>query len=247
MTTTNFPNGVTNATESDALGTFIAPDPSKAYQFFDEFNQFQFGTATTTKVPWLDTLTTTTMALDTATEGGVVAFTSTTATTCAGVLQWSGFALSTNAVTLPTILPEAGKKLWYKVRFKHSTATAGALSFGLQPANTSPSAATGGIWLAKATASALLTLQIANASVTTSINVGTLLDATWTEAGFAYDGQSTITAYLNGQAVGAAGITNLPTSALAITFGVENKGQGVASVLSIDAVFAGKQRAAELA
>lgn len=52
MTTTNFPNGVTNATEGTNLGSFIMPDPTSTHVFFNDFDQYMppYAAATTPAV-----------------------------------------------------------------------------------------------------------------------------------------------------------------------------------------------------
>ena len=65
---------------------------------------------------------------------------------------------------------------------------------------------------------------------------------TYIKLGFAYDGKSEIAIFADGVQVGTSAVTNLPDDeVLTVSFGIQN-GEAVAKTMSIDYVFASKER-----
>lgn len=234
MTTTNFPDGVTNVGQDSAMRSLIIPDPSSVHAWFDDFNNF-------TAANWVVTTTGTgTTAVGNA-DGGILAVTNTAGATDAKFLQASD-GVSAVAETFKFETGPVGKQLWFKTRFKVSDATASAAVIGLQITDTTPLVASDGVYFLKSAGSAAVSLVIAQASTTTTTPITTLVSDTYVELAFHYNGQSTLNAFVNGSRVASPATTNLPlTQTLAVSFGIQN-GAAAAKVMSVDYIFAAKER-----
>src|SRR5690554_1457986 len=128
MVTTNLPNGVTNAQVDTTLGSFVAPDPTKAHVFFDDFDAFVASGG-----PWTVTV------VDDDSDGSEV--------TAVGDADGGVLTLTTNdadddalnvQLAAETFLFEAGKRVWFKARFKVDDATDSDVAIGLYITDTSP-------------------------------------------------------------------------------------------------------------
>ena len=226
MVTTNLATGITNAPVDSALGTFIAPDPTVAYVYSDDFASFIAAEWTITKH------TVRCNAGGCQRLGhGILALTNTAANNDLNAIQ---LANETFAFT-------AGKRAWFKCRFQLSSATNAAAVIGLQITDTTPLAVSDGVFFSKAAASTTLNLVVEKTSTATTTAVGTMADATYVDTGFYYDGQNTITAYLNGQSVATSVVTNLPTHTLCISAAVSN-GTAADQTMNCDYIFAAFDR-----
>lgn len=225
MVTTNLPTGITNADANSVLSTYIAPDPTAAYVYFDDFASFIAAEWTITK-----TQSGATQAVANGL-GGVLSLTNTTASADLNAIQ---LANETFAFT-------AGKRAWFKCRFQLSSATNAAAVIGLQITDTTPLAVSDGVFFSKAAASTTLNLVVEKASTATTTAVGVMADNTYVDAGIYYDGQNTITAYLNGASVATSVVTNLPTRTLCISAAVSN-GTAAGQTMLVDYVFASADR-----
>lgn len=231
MATTNFPDGVTNASPTAAMRTLTAPDPSLMHTFFNDFNNY-------TAAQWVVTATGAGTAAVGNEDGGVLVVTNATGGTDAQFLQASNGA----SAVAETFKFELGKNLWFKTRFKVNDATASAVVIGLQITDTTPLAVSNGVYFLKAAASTTVNLLLTQASTSTTTAITTLANDTYVELAFHYTGQSTVFAYVNGNRVAAIATTNLPlTQTLAVSFGIQN-GATAAKAMSVDYIFAAKQR-----
>lgn len=243
MTTTNLIDGVTNVYESTALGTYVAPDPTKVHQWMDDFDHFLQTQVITIADPddytlnldWLVTQTgggTTATAAVTDADGGVVLMTTDNTAAHGLFAQWAGGAAS----VAETFTWAADKAMWCKARFNVSNATNTALMIGLAVTDTTPLDAADGIFFIKADASTTLQFKAIKTAVgNTTATVGTLANNTYVTVGFAYlpKGDATGTGipvcnlYLNDVLVGqVTSFTNFPATELALTFGVQNGAAG---------------------
>lgn len=138
---------------------------------------------------------------------------------------------------------ETGKRVWFGVRFKTSDATDSDLVFGLQITDTTPLAATDGVWFQKDDGDTEIDFHVTKDSVSTDATaIGTLADDTWITLGFLYDGANAIIPYVNGAAMTPSVITNMPDDEeLTVSFGLQN-GEAVAKTLSVDYVYAAQER-----
>lgn len=230
---TRFPNGVTNVQSVSTLGGFGAPDPTKFHVFFDDFDNY-------TAADW--TITTTEAGSSSATEaltdadGGVLLITNDNADNDCDWFQKVGESFKM----------EAGKKAWFKARFKVSDATQSDFVMGLQVTDTTPLACTDGIWFRKDDGDANVDF-ICQLDDSTGKNTATacttVADDTYISLGWYYDGASTVEAFANDVKVAtlSASATYLPDTELTISFGIQN-GEAVAKIMAVDYIFAAKER-----
>lgn len=232
MTTTNFIDGVTNVAETAALGSYTMPDPTSAHTWFDDFDDY-------VAAEWTITETGTGTRAIGNLDGGVLVITNAAADDDANFLQWSG---ATASATVETWRFQSGKPLWFKARFKLSDVVQSDFVMGLQITDTTPLAATDGLYFLKSDGSAVLNLLATFNSTSTTTPVGTLVNDTYVDVAYKYDGGSKIDVFLNDVRVGTSVTTNLVTDEdLTISFGVQN-GEAVAKVLSVDYIFVSKKR-----
>lgn len=223
---TNFPNGVTNAPEAGPLGSYVAPDPSSAHTWFDDFDNYTSSEWTVTES---DSSATQSIV---AGDGGLLALVNSSVDDHLDAIQW----------TNETFRFETGKKLWAKAKFKVSDATQSDLVVGLQITDATPLAVTDGVFFRKDDGSATLNLVVCKNSTETVTAVTTMVDDTFVVVGFAYDGVSAIAAYVNDASVAVSATTNMPDDEdLAPSFAVQN-GAGAAKTLTVDYALFAKDR-----
>lgn len=229
MTTTNFIDGVTNATRGTALGTFVAPDPTLLHTWFSDFDNYVSG-------DW--TKTGTGAAAIISEDLGIVKLTNSNVNGENTFLQWAG----NSGGTKETWKFNANKQMWMKARFKLSDATASGMVIGLQVTDTSPLATSDGAYFYKAKASTTLQFITTQNSTATTSTVGTLANDTYVNVGFYYDGGSNVFVYLNDRRVVTQASTNVPlTQTLTLSFGVEN-GAAAIKTMSVDYLLVSEER-----
>lgn len=217
--TTNYPDGVTNATLETVLATYGAEDPSRFHAYFNDFDAFDAASDWT-----LTTVGTTPTAAVAAGNGGILSMVNSAAN---GDLD----SLQLKAASFAIV---AGNKAWFKCRFNISNATNAALVIGMIQTTATPLTVTDGIYFSKAAASTTLNMILAKASATTTVAVGTLANTTYVNVGWHYDGASTVSVYLNNVKVGGTNVlTNLPAANLNLTMAVSN-GTAAANTLLVD-------------
>lgn len=237
MVTTNFSNGVTNADISETLGDYIRMDPTQSFQFFEDFVSVNVGT---TGTDWLATnVGSTPTYVATSTDGGALLITNTAGASDSCFIQWQGKNAGT---AIAPCLITAGKRAWFKARFKTSDATLSIIVMGLQNVDTTPAAVSDGIFFLKNTAAATIDFIVESGStLTTTSAVATLANNTWIDVGWQYNGIDKVIYYINNASVGTAAITNLPTAALTPSFGIQN-GEAVAKTMTVDYIFFASER-----
>lgn len=223
---TNYPGGVTNVFPYVTLGGFLAPDPTAAHTFFTDFDTYIAGDWTVTET---DAGATETLAN---VDGGVLLLTNTAADDDLVALQNKA----------ETFLFASGKQLWFKARMKVSDATQSDFVMGLQITDTTPLAVTDGVYFQKTDGSAVCSLKVTKNSTTTTTTAATIVDDTWVTLGFVYNGIDRIDIYVDDNRVASSVTTNLvDDEELTISFALQN-GEAVAKTMSIDYIFASKQR-----
>ena len=233
MSTSRFPNGLTNVSQSSTMGMFGAPDPSKFHVFWDDFDRF-------VAADW--TITTTEAGTGSATEalgdadGGVLVVTNDAADNDADFFQKVG----------ESFLMEAGKAAWFKARFKVSDATQSDFVMGLQITDTTPLDATDGIYFQKDDGDANLDFYVRKDATTGSNSataIATVVSDTYLSVGWYYDGKGSVKYYVNDAHIGTldASATYLPDTELTVSFGIQN-GEAVAKIMTVDYILAAKQR-----
>lgn len=237
MVTTNFRDGVTNADVNETLGDYIRMDPTQSWQFFDDFASVNVGT---TGTDWLATnVGSTPTYVAASVDGGAVLITNTAGASDSCFLQWQGKNAGT---AIAPFLITAGKRVWFKARFKVSDATLSNIVMGLQSVDTTPLAVTDGVFFLKPTGAATLNFIVeASSTLTTTTAVATLANNTWIDVGWQYNGIDKIIYYINNASVGTSVITNMPTAALTASFGIQN-GEAVAKNMTVDYIFVAEER-----
>ena len=232
FTTTNLPGGVTTAERSTTLGLFTLPDPTINHTWMDDFDDY-------VAAEWTITETGTGTRAVGNLDNGILVVTNAAADDDANFLQWSG---STAAGTVETWKFVANQPLWLKTRLKISDATQSDLVMGLQITDTTPLAVSDGVYFLKADGSTTLNLLVTKNGTSTTTAATTMVDDTYVELGFAYNGADKIDVYVNDVRVGTSVTTNLPDDEeLTISFGIQN-GEAVAKILSLDYIMVSKQR-----
>lgn len=222
---TRFPRGVTNVAVTDLLGQYGLPDPTLWNTYFTDFNTYVAGDWTITSVGAA------TQAL-TDLDGGDLLLTNAAADDNSTFLQKKGesFTFETN------------KKLIFKARFKVSDATQSDLVMGLQITDTTPLAVSDGVWFGKDDGDAFIDFHMAKASAQTDATAIATITTAFVELGFYWDGNTTLSYWVNGVQIGSlTDVTNLPTTELTVSFGVQN-GEAVAKNSTVDYIFAAKER-----
>lgn len=230
---TNFPGGVTNAAQYQAMGQAGTPDPSWSQLYHNEFNTFVATDFTTTLVG------TGTSAL-VAESGGVLL-----ATTTAGAADANYYQLPVAGFKL-----EAGSQCFFKCRIKLDNATLSDVYCGLIAVSATPLAATEGLFLYKAAGAATWVLRSIVGGVTTDTPLGSanvVAANVWQELSFYVDKQQNVAVYFN-PTTGPSVPTSLqvkgyvavykPTAALSTamltpSFGIRNS-SAVARTMRVD-------------
>lgn len=226
---TRFPGGMTTTTSETTLGQFLAPDPSKLHAYWEDFDYYAAADWTVT-----ETQAGATQALTDA-DGGVLLLTNSAADDDLVALQKVGEGF----------LMEAGKRAWFKARFKVSDATQSDLVIGLQVTDTTPLDVTDGIYFLKSDGSTTLSaICRKNASTgSTSLTAGTVANDIWLTVGWYFDGKSSVAVFVNDVQVGTldGSSTYLPDTELTVSFAIQN-GEAAAKTMSVDYILAAKER-----
>jgi hypothetical protein len=230
ISNTRFPFGLTNVSEVDLFADMVQPDPTLFHQYFNDFDTY-------VAADWVVTETdaAATQAL-TAGDGGLLLITNTAADNDLVAIQKTPAAWTFTA----------GKKTFFRCRFKVSNATETDLVFGLQVVDTTPLDVTDGVYFLKAdgsTSVAIIARKNATTGSTTDTAIATMADDTFIELGWYYDGQSTIAYDVNGTVVGSLDGSSsfLPDTTCTVSFALQN-GNAVARTMTVDYIFVAKER-----
>lgn len=221
----HFPNGIANS-KNTSTSTMPVFDYTLLHQYLNDFDTY-------TAAEWVVTeVGVATQALADE-DGGVLLVTNAAADDNSSFSQKVG----------ESFLFESGKKVWFKTRFKVSDATQSDVVFGLQITDTTPLDVTDGVFFLKADGAATVDMIVEkNNTATTTSAITSLVDDTYIELAFFYNGVDTITAYADDAIVGRSVVTNLPDDeALTVSFGVQN-GEASAKTMSVDYILVVKQR-----
>ncbi len=230
LTNTRLPNGVTNVADNALFADMVQPDPTKFHQFFDDFDTYAAGDWTVT-----ETQAGATQAL-TAGDGGLLLLTNSAADDDLVALQKNPAAFTFTA----------GKKTFFRCRFKVSDATQSDVVFGLQVVDTTPLDVTDGVYFLKAdgsTAISVVCRKNATTGSTSASSIATLANDTFITLGFYYDGESKVYYEVNGSVVGSLDGTSayLPDTDCTVSFALQN-GEAAAKTMTVDYVYVAKER-----
>ena len=230
-TPTRFTSGVGTAKKNTNTGFYGMPDPTKWITYFNDFTEYVAG-------DW--TITTT--------EAGSGAATEALASTSAGGLLLVTNDDADNDLDFFNLKTEAfkfvaGKKTFFKSRFKVSDATQSDFVMGLQITDTTILAVSDGVYFMKDDGDASLDFHVEkDSSDTTASAIATVSDDTMLVAGFYYDGKSAIEYYVDDVKLGTSVTTNLPDDEeLAVSFGIQN-GAAAAKTMTVDYIFVSQER-----
>ncbi len=228
MPATNFPDGVTNVFEYETLGSYVAPDPTKVTQWFDDFFAFNASNWTVT-----ETQTGATQAAISG-DNGLLALVNSAASADLNAVQFTlaNFRLST------------AKRAWCKFRLMLDDAVNGEFAVGLQATNATPFTIANGVVFTKLAGGTAINLNVVKASTATvaAVSTGAIANATMFDLGFAYDPATGVTAFLNGAKAATASAANLPdTVDLTVSIALRN-GTAAARTLTCDYFMAAKER-----
>ncbi len=234
MTTTNLPHGVTNNTKQNCLGEMIQLDPSIMHTYFNDFDNY-------VETDWIVTESEP-EATQTITDGdgGILLLTNSSDDNELVAIQKVGESFKF----------EAGKKLFFKARFKLSDATNSDAIIGLQITDTTPFDVTDGVYFIKNDDAATLDFKVVkNSTATTASSILTMANDTYITIGFYYDGGRSgyikyygSTNTLNPTFLGQIATTNLvDDEELTVSIALRN-GEAVAKTMSIDYVLISKDR-----
>lgn len=234
-TPSRFTNGVSTVPKANPLGMFGLPDPTEWHTYFNDFDTYVAAQWTVTSVGVA------TQAL-TDINGGAILLTNAAADNDSTQLQKVG----------ESFLLTAGKRTFFKARFKVSDATQSDFVIGLAVLDTTLMGAvdgdgvTDGIFFSKDDGDAQLDVQVQKDTTTGQVratNVATVASDTFLTVAWAYDGVSEVKYYVNDVHVGTLDGTStyLPDTELTVSFGVMN-GEAVAKTMTVDYVFAAQER-----
>jgi hypothetical protein len=227
MTTTRFPNGVTNASEDSLFAQLGQPAATEFHTYFEDFDYYTAANWTVT-----ETDSGATQALADG-DGGLLLITNTAADNDLVSLQKVGesFRFAT------------GKKLFFEARFKVSDATQSDVVIGLQITDTTPLDVTDGVFFIKADGAATVDFRVEkNNTATTASAMATMANDTYIRLGFYYDGVDAVQYFVNGTYTGSSVTTNLPDDEdLTVTFAIQN-GEAVAKTMTVDYIYVAKER-----
>lgn len=227
---TRFPYGITNVGDTNLFADMVKPDPTLFHEYFNDFDTYTAGDWVVT-----ETQAGATQAL-TAGDGGWLLLTNSAADNDLVALQKTPAAFSFTA----------GKKTFFRCRFKVSDATQSDLVIGLQVVDTTPLDVTDGVYFLKADGSTSISVvcrKDASTGSTSAAAIATLANDTFIELGFYYDGEGKVVYEVNGDVVGAldGSSSYLPDTTCTVSFALQN-GEAVAKTMTVDYLYAAKER-----
>lgn len=231
MSTTNFPDGVTNAQINSAFAAMTAPDPTLFHTFFDDFDVYTAGGWVVT-----ETQAGATQAL-TAGNGGLLLLTNSAADNDLVSLQ----------KTPASYAFTAAKKAWFSARLMVSDATQSDVQVGIVIVDTTPFDATDGVYFQKDDGVATVDVYVRKDATTGSNKVSavtTMVTDTQIVLQWYYDGNGRLYYGANGAQLGSmdASSTYLPDATnLTVSVTVQN-GEAVAKTMTVDYLFAAFER-----
>lgn len=234
-TPTRFTSGVSTTTKLNPLGDFGMPDPTKYHVYFNDFDTYVAGDWTVTETG------TGTRAL-TDIDGGALLITNAAADNDRNEFQKVG----------ESFLLTAGKRAFFKARFKVSDATQSDFLIGLAVTDTSlqgsvsGAGVTDGIFFNKDDGDASLDVQCqknATTGQTRAAAIATVADNTFLSVAWAYDGVDSVKYYVDDVHIGTldGSSTYLPDTELTVSFAMMN-GEGVAKTMTLDYILAASER-----
>ena len=138
----------------------------------------------------------------------------------------------------------SGKKAVFLARWSIDDVSLASAVMGLQIRDTTPLAVSDGVYffLDDLEGDGTLDFIVSNTSTaTTEADVATMVDATFMETAWAYNGKDEISVWIDDVKVASVVDTNLPTTLILPSFGVQN-GSAVIRTMSVDYILAAAER-----
>jgi hypothetical protein len=239
------PSGISTATRGTVLWDYPRPDPTKVYQYFNDFDTYVAGDWTVTEI------NDATQALEADAPFGALKVTLAGADNDGSQAQ-----LTTETFTLAI-----GKKAWFKSRFKISDATQSDFAIGLIILDTTilgsvdSDGATDGIFFSKEDGDTALDISCQKDTTTGQLratSIATVADDTYLTVGFEFDGKRYIRYFVNDVQKGSLDLTPLSPVSGAATDYLPNTpvtvsyallaGEAEATTFHIDYLFAAIER-----
>ena len=231
----HLPAGVATATKRSALVTYPRPDPTKTYTYFNDFDTYVSGDWTVTDIG------VSTQALVADEPFGALALTTAGADNDGSQIQ-----LKTETFTIT-----AGKKTWFKARFKVSDATESDFAIGLIILDTTilgstdGDGATDGIFFSKEDGDTALDINCQKNTTTGQLRATSIatVGTAYMSVAFEYDGKSAIRYWVDDVQKGTLAVssTYLPDTPITVSAALL-AGEGAAKVMTIDYFFAAQER-----
>jgi hypothetical protein len=232
-----FPNGVANRPSTHAFGRLNHPDVSSIHRYFNDFDTYAAGDWTLSKNGGTGT-----QALA-AGDGGWLVMTNSAGATD---MMQNQLAVATYSVTAATS-SQAGKDMWFGIRFKTDSASLSTILVGLYTVKTTAAttAPTDGFWFKKTAGAAAIDMIDSTGSTLTATSTGaSMADDTFIELAFHYftgGAANELRGFVNGVQTCSRTIGTAPTGNLALSF-VQNNSSAVARTMTVDWVKAVKER-----
>jgi hypothetical protein len=212
-----FTSGVATRPSTHPMGSFPAPDPSRVFCFFDDFEGYR--TSLLTVPGWRSVAASGTIAANVTGNGGLVAQSTQASAGAFATTQWN---ISASASALTCFRPTFGKQAWLASRFKVTDADQDNVFIGgsvatVDPFGTDPTDKFV-IRSLNATPDALLFATGPSLVATVGFSLGTTLDDTFTSVYIYYDGKRTISGarYLDSGVIVARGSVDIGASGAAL-------------------------------
>jgi len=216
-----FTHGVTNVASDKPFGQFFAMDPTRVYNYFNDFFTYNSSDWNIT-----ETQAGATQSLADG-NGGFLLLTNSAADNDLVALQ-----LANQNFTLIS-----GKKLWFTCKFQVSDVTQSDFILGIYATDTSPiaSAPSDGVYFRKDDGDTNIDFEVRKSSLQVAgvASIGTAVDATNIQLDFYFDGIKTIHYFVDEVEVGTVETTGFPTAALSVSFALQN-GEAVSKTMAID-------------
>lgn len=230
MTTTNFPDGVTNAVLDSVLASMIMPDPTLCHTYFNDFDTY-------VAADWTVTLVGTGTQALTAGNGGLLLLSNSAADNDSIVLQKNpaGFAFTAN------------KRAWFSAKFQISDAIQSDFQVGIVIVDATPLDATDGIYFQKDDGDANIDIIVRKNATTGSnakLAIATMPVATQIALQWYYDGNGRLFYGVNGVLIGSmdASFAFLPDATnLTVSMMIQN-GEVAIKTMTVDYIMAAFER-----
>jgi hypothetical protein len=226
---TRLPSGVNTEPTSGIFANFPLPRDSSLIDYFNDFFTYSAGDWVVT-----ETQAGATQAL-TAGSGGWLLLTNSATDNDLNALQKTPAMLDLSAT----------KQTWFSCRFKANDATQSDVVIGMQVVDITPLDVTDGIYFLKPDDAATINVvcrKDASTGSTTASGIATLVDDTFIQLDWYYDGAGYLFYAVNGTVSGSLSVASFfPDTSVTVSFAIQN-GAAAAKTLTVDWVGVWQER-----